>query len=260
MTAPKLHSHVTGTGSPIVVLHGMLGSTAFWEPLTKFLQSKNRVIALDLLGFGDSPKPENSDYSTQQHTEAILRTLDELKVSEPIILVGHSMGAILALSFASRYPKNVARLVLMNMPIYADRAEARRSIVQSKLVPRLMYYGPTARLSCTIMCQFRPIVQRLIPHFLNDLPRAVAIDATKHTWYSYSRSMRQIIEEQSVIDELSTIKMPVSLVFGSDDNIANSRHIDDLVSKRPNVSVTTLPATHQLPLELPEQAAAIVVA
>ena len=224
----------------------------------ELLKDRHHVIALDLLGFGRSPKPSILKYDRDDHINYILGTLDKIGIKTPITLVGHSMGALLALSLASKYPDRVSSLVLISMPIYKNAIQAKREITQSNIVPRFMYYGPTARIICSAMCMLRPLAQILVPLYFKHVPKDVATDATRHTWFSYSRSMENIIENQDVLADLQKVNVPVLVVFGSQDAVAKTTNLEAIKICCKDIEVKLLNATHQLPLEEPKQTAQFI--
>lgn len=253
-----LYYREAGKGKPIVFLHGMLGSSLYWREQMELLKDRHHVIAIDLLGFGHSPKPKNLKYDTDDHISYVLKTLDAIGIKKPVTLVGHSMGALLALSLASKNPERVNSLVLISMPIYKNVSEAKREITRSKIVPRIMYYGPTARVICSAMCMLRPLAQILAPVYLKYVPKYIATDATKHTWFSYSRSMENIIEKQDVLSDLQKVKVPVLVLFGTEDAVAKSANLKEIKACRRDIEVRLLNATHQLPLDQPKQTAQFI--
>lgn len=96
----------------VILLHGFMGSGAIFEELSLELAHDARVIALDLLGHGSSEGAEmHYRFSTNEQV-ADLRTFIERMNDRPVILMGYSMGARLALSFAVKYPQLLAGLIL----------------------------------------------------------------------------------------------------------------------------------------------------
>jgi len=96
----------------VILLHGFMGSGGIFEDLARELARNVRVIALDLLGHGSSEGAEmHYRFSTKEQV-ADLRTFIERMNDRPVILMGYSMGARLALSFAVKYPQLLAGLVL----------------------------------------------------------------------------------------------------------------------------------------------------
>lgn len=102
---------VTGTGPPLVLLHGLGGSRHTWRHLVGPLSVDRTVLAPDLPGHGDSDPPAG-DYSIGAHATAVrdlLMALDHPSAS----VVGHSLGGGVGLAFAYQFPERISRLALI---------------------------------------------------------------------------------------------------------------------------------------------------
>jgi pimeloyl-ACP methyl ester carboxylesterase len=108
-----------GQGPPIVLLHGLGGSLYDWRHLIGPLATHHRVIAVDLLGSGESDLPEGEDYSIPAQARRIRSLFEELAIG-PATLLGSSYGGGIALRFAQDWPERVDRLVLFNPACYAE--------------------------------------------------------------------------------------------------------------------------------------------
>ena len=95
-------------------LESMLG---IGDPLT----ATNRVVALDVRGFGKSSKFAESQRFGQLMVDDVVRLMDHLKIQRAHV-IGHSMGAMIAANVASRYPARVASATLIAGPFYPDKA------------------------------------------------------------------------------------------------------------------------------------------
>lgn len=126
-----LHVTVSGTGPPLVLLHGFTGSAANWDRLRPALERRYTVVALDLLGHGHSPSPvEVEPYTMAACVRDVVDVLTHLALP-PVTLLGYSMGGRVALSVAAAHPARVQRLILESAsPGLADPAE-RMARVQS---------------------------------------------------------------------------------------------------------------------------------
>ena len=125
MSSPVLPVQLDkGSGTPLVLLHGLGNSHTSWEFVLEHLDyTKWRVITLDLLGFGDAPKPQVA-YTPEDHADSVLATLDKLGIKKAVF-AGHSMGCIIAISIAARFPERASHIVLLGAPLYK---KCRRSI------------------------------------------------------------------------------------------------------------------------------------
>jgi len=117
----RINYSKTGKGKAVVLLHGFLENISMWNTVSKHLSKKYTVICIDLLGHGDS---ENLGYihTMEEQAEIVKAVLSYLKLRK-YILIGHSMGGYIALSFANLYPNNVKGLCLMNSTALADSPE-----------------------------------------------------------------------------------------------------------------------------------------
>lgn len=99
-----------GQGPTIVLLHGSKGDSTAWLPLMQQLQSQFRCVAIDLLGFGNSAKPEIR-YDIAKEVAFVRAVVEALKI-DSFILIGHSFGGWVAAAYAIAYPNAVSHLVL----------------------------------------------------------------------------------------------------------------------------------------------------
>lgn len=119
----------TGTGSPLLMLHGFTGSSESWQQHVPVLAQTYQVITVDILGHGRSGSPEDPDRYQMAKIAADLTMIIALMTVAPVTLLGYSMGGRLALYMALAYPRMVRRLVLESAsPGLATSAEreARR--------------------------------------------------------------------------------------------------------------------------------------
>jgi pimeloyl-ACP methyl ester carboxylesterase len=110
----RIHYTVEGKGPLVVLQHGLLMSAESWKQggIVGALSDRYRVACVDSLGHGFSDKPEDPDfYGQAQRAGDIIAVLDDLN-SERAHLVGHSMGAWMAVSVAKYHPERLSSLVL----------------------------------------------------------------------------------------------------------------------------------------------------
>jgi len=108
----KLHYRVFGGGPPLVILHGLLGSLDNWVPLAQRFAANFQVFLLDLRNHGRSP--HSTDTSYELMAEDVCQFLREHKLPA-VHLLGHSMGAKVAMRFAQLHPAAVVRLIVVDM-------------------------------------------------------------------------------------------------------------------------------------------------
>lgn len=127
-----LNVEAAGTGQPLLLLHGFTGSATSWLPQIQDLARTHRVLAVDLIGHGDSEAPPDPDrYSMKRCVEDLCRLLDTLDV-ERVDVLGYSMGGRVALQFAAAAaPERVRRLVLESASPGLESAEERAARIAS---------------------------------------------------------------------------------------------------------------------------------
>ena len=96
----------------IVCIHGAGGQAEQWEHQIEHFSQRYRVVAPDLRGHGQSEQPRSS-YSLEEFLWDFTQTLEQLRVAEPFILMAHSFGGPIAMTFAATQPERVSRLVLI---------------------------------------------------------------------------------------------------------------------------------------------------
>ncbi len=111
----RIHYGEQGTGPAVVWAHGLGGTLRGWDEVTTFFKDRNRVITYDARGHGLSEIPDHPEaYSQDIMVEDMLGVMDGLGITQASI-IGHSMGANVALNFAFRYPHRCRRLVLVGI-------------------------------------------------------------------------------------------------------------------------------------------------
>jgi 2-succinyl-6-hydroxy-2,4-cyclohexadiene-1-carboxylate synthase len=127
----RLHVVRSGTGPPLVLLHGFTGSTETWTPLRAALDDRFTMIAVDLPGHGRSSAPaEPARFALSRFADDLRRVLDITGVDRTAVL-GYSVGGRAALRFALRHPARVAALVLESASPGIDDPAERAARVAS---------------------------------------------------------------------------------------------------------------------------------
>ena len=112
-----VHYEVLGRGRPLVFLHGWLGSWRYWMPTMDNLSDRFRTYAFDMWGFGDSDRNPQR-YGLDAYVAQLDLFMEELGVMKAS-LVGHAMGAAVALLYAERYPDRIDRIMAVSTPLAA---------------------------------------------------------------------------------------------------------------------------------------------
>lgn len=198
-----VHYEVLGRGRPLVFLHGWLGSWRYWMPTMDNLSDRFRAYAFDMWGFGDSDRNPQR-YSLEAYVAQLDFFMEELGVMKAS-MVGHSMGAAVALLFAERYPDRVDRIMAVSTPL-----------ASSAVSKRLLTGGGGSLLD-------RMLGRRAV----SDYPE-VEMEAAKTDSNAVAATARSLdtINLRDTLNELGNT--PTLLVFGNKDPFVASLTNDNL--------------------------------
>src|SRR5690606_19083285 len=212
--APLLHvAQDVGSGPVVVLIHGVASSSITWTNVIPLLENQYRCIAIDLLGFGGSPMPPGAEYTLREHEAALARTIRALKLREPFVLVGHSMGGLIAPRYAARHPSRVKGLVLVSPSIYTapDALSHERDGVVQQFCPRAYRW---LRVNPDFTIRNGGIIGDMLAS-----PRAM--DINERTWVPFVKSLEPTIGSQTTISDLAAVRVPVEIVYGDLDEFSS---------------------------------------
>jgi pimeloyl-ACP methyl ester carboxylesterase len=234
-----------GAGTPVVMIHGIAASLHDWDELVPVLaQTGHTGYALDLLGHGDSPKPASRAYELEWLLEHFMNWMRSLHLSEPAILVGHSLGGYLALEYARRVSAWTRGLILVN-PLY--------SRLQLPFLLRRSYSNRNLKgliVSRTPPWLFRTIVDitsLAMGHgagALHSLPERVRAQ----TALDYTRTAPGVYNipntAMDLTPHLHSISAPTLVVWGERDQTLSPPSFPKLVEALPRATGRSIPAGH----------------
>jgi pimeloyl-ACP methyl ester carboxylesterase len=234
-----------------VFLHGLAATGRYWGSAYDPLAVEHRLVFPDLLGFGGSPRPP-SGYGPDDHAHAVAKCLYEVgTVDEPALLVGHSLGTLVALRVANLYPELVAGIVGFSPPIAATRDAIGQRL--SDMGPGAGLFGVDTRwaeLACRGLCGRRTAVAaRLASWWRPDLPVEIAVDGVQHSRSSYCETITRVVLAAEAPAWLKATTVPVHLIIGCEDKVPDLAFVQALSTRLPHVTTAAWPhADHDAPL------------
>lgn len=128
LSLKKVHDQC-GSKTPrlaVIFVHGIAADSSSFANAIKYLEGTRslkdvRFIAFDLLGSGKSMRSDKLEYDYSDQLEALHNSIEKLKLDIPIVMVGHSMGTLIATHYADKYKKSIKELILISPPIYTER-------------------------------------------------------------------------------------------------------------------------------------------
>jgi pimeloyl-ACP methyl ester carboxylesterase len=234
-----------GEGAPVILAHGLAASLHDWDDLLPVLANSGYAgYALDLLGHGESYKPDNrSEYTVKTVFDHFSDWIDSLQVKEPMTLIGHSLGGGLSLMYALRYPERVNALVLVN-PFYdikqlspAIQSPFLRQLLNARIVDLTPYW--IYRLFVDISSFNFYIGQREAHTLPEHIRYQTALDFTRA-----SSGIYNIVHTLPYLtSDLSHIHQPTLLIWGRRDQTLAPESYLRLEKLLPNIV-----ASHAMPI------------
>jgi pimeloyl-ACP methyl ester carboxylesterase len=234
-----------GAGEPVLFLHGVAGTHAYWAPSMLGLADRRRVLAPDVPGFGAS-RPVTRGWSLEVVADAIAEVADAAG-APACDLVGHSLGGALATAVALRHPGLVRRLVLV-APIGFHPLPPRRS----------WRYGPLTRLRqgllpiAAILARRQVTAQRLVGGVVRD-PQGVDHALARAMIYGSLKARRTAAAGMDVIGrdlspQAQSLSLPTLVVWGRHDHAVPVRYAQPVLDAIPGSRGAVLEHSGHLPM------------
>jgi pimeloyl-ACP methyl ester carboxylesterase len=221
-------------------LHGIASDGSCWDETIKYLNHQDlRLIVIDLLGFGKSPKPNRNAYSLKSHAKSIEKTIKKMRINnQELILVGHSMGALIAIELAKRHKLKISKLILCSPPLYLPEDYEDSGIEYSKTAKsknnvyfalyKLILSNPKVTLKSA----------KLVAAGFSDF------ELTKENWIPFKKSLLNSIQAQTSLKDIQQIEPPVEIIYGLLDLLIMPKNYKLLKDSLPNLKITKTSAGH----------------
>ncbi len=216
-----VHYEAFGRGRPVIFIHGWLGSWRYWMPTMEALSADYRAYALDLWGFGDSDKSQER-YSVSDYTNLLSDFMEGMGIVQAS-LVGHALGATVALRFAIMYPDRVYRLATVSLPV-----------TPAAISGRLLDFAnnsPLAKMLWWRQITHKEVQQETEKMAENVIPLSVQSVAE--------------VDTQTLIQQVPHLTLAV---YGEKDNVVDPVPVRALNSQRANVRPIGLADSKHFPM------------
>ena len=190
----------------VVMLHGIASDSHTFDKTIAYLEkdeklSNVRLVTFDLLGSGKSPKDDDTmSYGYRDQLGALHRSIEDLKANSKIVLLGHSMGTLIATRYASKHKDIVKQLILVSPPIYTETDMANPLFSKGMKV-------------------FEEAISIKDPGILREK--------------SFRNVMDKIILDKKNSEVLASIDTPTVLIYGAADQFIASYNIPRLLAGNP---------------------------
>lgn len=257
--------HAEAAGLPIVAVHGWMDNAATFDRLAPLLPDQP-IHAIDLAGHGFSdPRPPGQRYHNADYFDDLLAVIDHLRPGEPVILVGHSLGAGMSLMLSGLMPERIHRLVLieglgpitadpeqyaeqtrLSLESYRDFRPGRKAIVSETAAVQVRMNGLTGALSETAA---RILCTRSLE----------TTEAGELVWRTDKRLRQNSLmrfSEAQVLSCIRAITAPTLLIRGEQGAPFPEGPYTERMARFANLQLVRLPGGHHLHLDESPEAVA----
>jgi len=247
----KIHFVEAGEGLPLLFLHGLGGSWKDWAANLPSFASSYLAMAIDFPGFGDSDKPE-ADYSIEWLTGIVEKFLEERKLNR-VNIVGHSMGALVALNLAAQVCSPVQKLIVADAVGIGDKAEFLSYVLTKKVM------GPDSRwesIEGVVRDEFKSIIENFIKgrkpktskEFFQSVPKS-PFTGKPLLPMTPAVQMSASIIDFDIRPKLASIHQPTLILWGEKDPIAPPQDAVYLRSMLPRATLVILDNCGHSPMQ-----------
>jgi len=236
----------------LVMIHGMSSSIEIFEDVIPELSKHMRVLALDLLGFGQSDKPKNENYSLEFYASLIKEFIEKTHQNAPakqICVLGHSMGGKYVLTLALTHPDLVQKVVLSNSDGFIHVPHVIRAV---------SFWG--IRHLLHKMISRRKFVQNAMKKVYHDpgyitqehleLNLKMARDKDIYrTVMLLNRNYKKLdLKRMGYRARLSELRQPVLIIWGAEDQFLSTKSAHSANNEIPNSKLHILPNCGHAPM------------
>lgn len=232
-----LYTEIHGDGEQtLVFIAGLGGTTRYWASRLGPIERRYRIVLVDLLGFGQSPKPW-TQYSVERHVSELRKVLAPLG---PVTLVGHSLGALITVAYAARHANDVHRIAVLGMPYFGSQEKAYSYMRRGPVKGGYLFTNVTLTMATCVLT--RRVLGSVLPYLLRYVPREVAEDLVKHTWRSSTSSLWEVVYRYDAADDVHRlpVRIAVLCIHGDEDVMAPIVAVKNLAAHYPQWQLQVL--------------------
>ncbi|HEX4975402.1 MAG TPA: alpha/beta hydrolase [Pseudomonadales bacterium] len=224
----------TSPQPPLVMIVGLSGVKEDWQPLSTNLATRRRIVVIDNRGIGESdvaPGP----YTPLMQANDVLAVVNTLGLTQ-FDLLGHSMGGMIAQTFALNYPQRVRKLILASTSHGGpNQAPVKPESLQAfQTNPTASAYEKAAKV----------MEVNFSPEWIKQHP--AEFEAIVKKSLNYRRSGRGVMAQMAAAatfnaeEEIKTLNMPVLIIYGSDDQLLDHQNGVLLREKIPGACLVSI--------------------
>jgi len=250
----KINYYEAGQGPPVLLLHGFVACAYTWRHLIPPLAAEHRVFTLDLKGHGYSDRPADGHYALSDQAEMVADFIQR-QGRRDLVIMGHSMGGVIALmtylKLRDADPGCINKLVLIDSPGYPQKLPWGLRLVKIPGLNRVLSPLLSTRFASALVlkkCYYNneAVTEEQIDTYayFGSLPGTAAV---------VRQTTRQLVpaknEIEALIAQYQTIKIPVLIIWGKEDDVVPLEAGEKFKRDIPNSQLIVLPRCGHIPPE-----------
>jgi pimeloyl-ACP methyl ester carboxylesterase len=239
----QLHYQTLGQGQPLILLHGLFGSSNNWGTVAKHFSQHYQVICVDLRNHGSSPHSASQSYANM--ADDLLELCDALSL-ERIHLVGHSLGGKVAMQFATHHPDRVEKLIVVDMAIRAY-ADAHTHLIDAMMAIDLTTLQSRHEVDKILS---NSIPQAMVRQFL--LMNLIKSDSNLAWRINLAALKTNYPGLQQAVCENAYYEKPCLFIRGEHSDYVQDTDIEQIKTNFINAQFASVPTGHWVHAELPQ--------
>lgn len=246
----SLHYLDEGKGEPILFVHGTPSWSFDFRKVIQRLKPDFRCLAIDHMGFGLSDKPEQYDYTTQQHAATLTKFILDLQLSN-LTLVLHDFGGPIGMQVAMQYPQLIQRIVILNSWLWSSESDPEfiklRRILKNPIMPWLYKLNFSARFILPGSFGDHKLSQKLLRQYTKPFSK-------RSERYGTLGFLKSLINDQDWFESLWSRRAilaskPMLLIWGMKDPVIKPGNLQKFQSGFPQAEVIKVETAGHFPQE-----------
>lgn len=253
----KLAYHRSGSGEPMVLVHGITTYSFIWRDVLPFLEPHFDVITVDLLGCGESDMPLDVSYAIQDHADRLYGFLRELGITK-LHLVGHDLGGGVSQIFAVRHPEMLLDLALINSVGYDFWPVQPITALRTPIIRQLL-------MASFDLGTFRLVVKRglyhkekMTPELMTQFMKPMSTSTGRKAFMHFARCLDNH-NLTDIANELHRLALPTLVVRGDADPYLSPAIAEKLAEQLPDARYEHIAtASHFAQIDEPERLSQLI--
>jgi pimeloyl-ACP methyl ester carboxylesterase len=221
----------------LVFLHGLGGTGEMWKAtIAKLKLTDVRIVTLDLIGFGKSAKPEWATYSAGLQAKSLRLTMAKLFIRGKVVIVGHSLGSLVAIELLRRYPYLAKALVLCSPPLYY--APNDTGLIRPERALRKLFAAMEANKGQFVaVSEFATKYKVVVNKSFN---------VTRDNVDIFLNTLHAAISNQTAMNDITKLNVPIEIMHGLVDPLVIAPNLYAVAKENKLIHVNEVAAGHEV--------------